>query len=262
MKYYFFILSLFPISVLSQIDTIKIENEYWGNKNMKSQKVYTELYQYNYTIWYKNGQKKSEGSVKSEKKWGEWTEWYENGQVKAKYEYEEWTGKFTSSTSYKFSFHSSWDSLGNRLGQNGTGWYEVYDDSNHLSHKAYYINSIQDSLSISYYQNGQPEIIDKYDNGNWTHRTIYHDNGNKAYEFSRKFGYKKHGISRTWYYSGQLKMEENYEEGVLVGKLEFHRNGVKKSEAKCRQEYDSTEGAIYEVCDSEYWDEKGNKIEK
>ena len=51
-----------------------------------------------WTIWYENGQKESEGHFKDSKRHGKWTYWYENGQIKSEGNYKDderdgnWTG--------------------------------------------------------------------------------------------------------------------------------------------------------------------------
>jgi len=224
----------------------------------------------NLTVHYFNGQKKASGEIKNGMKFGHWTEWYDNSQIKENHKYEEWTGYFSDNTQYKFVFLSSWDMTGNQMGKDGTGWHIVLNDAGRITGKSYFNNGVQDSISISYYENGTISRIDKYDNGRWTYRTLYHDNGNKSYEYSR-YGYDQHGIVRTWYYNGQLKLEEKYDKGILLEEKGYYQNGGmeflgKDFKLDTLPEFDSVyKDTLYSIVrfgSYTYWDKKGNKIEK
>jgi len=68
--------------------------------------------------YWPNGQKKSEGTYKDDKRDGLWTEWHENGQ-----KYKELTYK-----------DGKWDGLYTRWLENGQKWFEgTYKDGEEIS---------------------------------------------------------------------------------------------------------------------------------
>jgi antitoxin component YwqK of YwqJK toxin-antitoxin module len=205
--------------------------EYWngwdknGKQLLKNGSGYLEQY-------YTNRKLKAAGEIKNGKKWGNWREWYSNGKIREEYKYDVWPSVNSDTTFYKFVLINSWDSTNFQTAKNGTGWHYEYNDLNQLSYKSFYLNGVRDSVSVSYYPNGRQFVVDKYNNGNWTYRTIYHDNGNKAYEYSRAFGYNQDGIVKTWYFNGKLMLEELYNQGRLMDKTKYDKNGRKEFEFK------------------------------
>jgi antitoxin component YwqK of YwqJK toxin-antitoxin module len=205
--------------------------EYWngwdsiGKQILKHGVGYLEEYYPNHKI-------KAAGEIKSGKRWGNWREWYSNGRIREEYKYEAWPTGDSDTAFYKFVLINSWDSTNFQTAKNGTGWHYEYNDLDQLTYKSFYINGIRDGLSISYYSNGKQFVVDKYNKGNWTYRTIYHDNGNKAYEYNRAFGYNRDGIVQTWYYNGKLKLEELYNQGRLMDKTKYDKTGKKAFEFK------------------------------
>lgn len=216
--------------------------------------------------YYLNNKLEAEGKIKNGLKWGDWKEWFNNGRIKTDLKYEDWPTNYQNDNSYNFVFINSWDSLGNQIGKAGTGWYCIYNEKNQMINKYYILNGSEDSVSISYYQNGKESQVDKFKNGKWYQRTGYHDNGNKAYEYTMTNEREKDGTERTWYYNGRVLLEQLYDKGKLIKKIKYYGNGQKEFEAiNCEEFREPIEGkeswfGTYIKCKETYWDRNGNII--
>lgn len=231
---------------------------YWdedGNQMIKEGDGYLILY-------YTNGNKNAEGPIKNGKKFGDWSEWFENGQIRLTCKYKESNDYFNP----PIIAINCWDSLGNQIGKDGTGCFMFYNEENQLIEKSYLTNSSWDGLNITYYSYGLPEIEDLHENGKWIHRTIYHNNGFKAYDLNTEFGYETHGRVRNWHYNGQLKSDEYYDKGTLLKQTTYYANGQKEMERNfCKKsEIEGEDGFSMGVisCEEEHWDRSGKKIMK
>jgi len=198
----------------NKIEEQKCTNNYcetWNQWDEDGQQIITEGNGF-LTNYYSNGQKESAGNLKQRKKTGDWKYWFRNGQEQLHLNYTNQINPYGHSVS-NLTYQAAWDSLGNQTLTDGTGWvFNIYGFSE--SSKTYLKNGLRDSLSISYFENGNPHYVDTYNQGLLTHRTIYHDNGNKAYESydSNNTIYFYPTKNRNWTYQGRL-----YKESLAIG---------------------------------------------
>jgi len=101
---------------------------------------------------------------------------------------------------------------------------------------------------VRYYENGQPEWIQEYVNGNGL-VTWFFENGNissKSYRVNRK----PHGEVKHWYENGNLKEVSNWKNGIQENlSAFFYENGQVQSKSNFKN------GNFYGK--SEYWYENG-----
>ena len=146
------------------------------------------------------------------------------------------------------------DSLRNGLTQ------KFYPSGN-LFEQSEYVHGALTGERILYYENGIPEIIERYCEGMIcdTIRTYYQD-GTLKFEAVYTNSVMT-GIARSFYPSGKLKEEVTFKENVEEGPFtEFHENGGIKwegtylngpNEFGLLMEYDTTETLIRKMmCDS------------
>ncbi len=242
-------------------------SEYWNSWDSSGKQVLKNGWGY-LEEYYPNHKLKAAGEIKNGKKWGNWKDWYSNGNIKEEYKFESSPLNNEDTLEYKFVLINSWDLTNKQIALNGTGWHLEYNEQNQLTYKSFYVNGIRDSLSISYYPNGKQFVIDTYNKGYWTHRTIYHDNGYKAYEYKRKNEYAQDGLVNTWYYDGKIMQEEIYSKGSLVRKTKFYDNGQKKMEStNCKEIEEPIKEreelfSVYIKCEDTNWSRNGTIINK
>ena len=208
------------------------------------------------TTYYPNENKNAEGAVKNGEKFGDWTEWFESGQIRNTYRYEEAENYYFGTPCISLD---CWDSLGNQIAKDGTGWFMRYNEDNQLVDKSYLTDSKWDGLNTDYHSNGTPEVVDLYENGNWVYRIIFHNNGNKAYELPREKGYTNHGRVRRWNYDGQLISDLYYYAGEQVTNTLYYSDEQKRLEFKFCEELNKAEkdNIRYFRCKCVRWDRNG-----
>ncbi len=80
-------------------------------------------------------------------------------------------------------------------------------------------------------------------------KTEYHENGQKRYEFTLRFG-KLHGLRTHWRPDGQKWTEKNWKDGKLHGLATlWYENGQKQAELTYKDGKRISE---------KFWDEDGN----
>lgn len=182
-----------------------------------------------FTYYYENGEKSSEGEYVDGKKDGKWTYWYKDGQVKSEgtFEKDEEEGEWT------------------RYHRNGA-----------LKYKRVYKDGSANGDFTSFYDNGDKEETYNYNKGKLDGEFIeYYDNsGNKVNE---KGSYAKdslHGTYEHYWRNGNLAEKGEYEDNKKVGTWEFfHSNGNKSAEVEYKK------GKFVKAT---YFDEDGKKLSK
>lgn len=122
-----------------------------------------------WTYWYQNGNKKEEGVYRKGMRYGTWRYWYKNAQMKAQGDFRggmkhghwsEWydNGKQKSDGSYE----------SNRLVGKWTEWY----DNGHKKTEGEYKNNLRTGLFTEWYPDGKiksrGEYLDGHKNGRWS----------------------------------------------------------------------------------------------
>lgn len=218
--------------------------------------------------YFDNGVLMAKGQIKNGYKCGDWNEWYPNGQIRTKVKYTHCNTHYISYTNRDFKFIQSWDSLGNVIGKDSTGWHFIFDENQKLTRKIYHKNGKLDSLYITYFPSGKIEQVDKYRADKWIYRTIYFENGNKAYEFPREKDYTEHGTYKTWFETGEIYKIEEFNNGVHTQETVYFKNGqINYIRSNCHMEQvqdenDSTVFFIVEACDYIEYDKNGGLIKQ
>ncbi len=179
-------------------------------------------------VWYENGQIKSETNYKDGAKVGKWAMWYENGQIKTEEnrKFGKYYGKRTNW--YKDGQIMSEENYkdGQREGKSRV-WYE----NGQIKSERNYKDDLLDGKSTKWRENGQKESERNYIWGDLEGiQTSWYENGQIKTEENRKFG-KYYGKRTNWYKDGQIMSEENYKDGNKEGKsTTWHEDGQIKSE--------------------------------
>ena len=141
------------------------------------------------TIWYKNGQIKSEVNYKNGMKEGKSRVWYENGQIKSETNYKDdlFDGKSTK-----------WRENGQKESERNYIWGDL------------------EGIQTSWYENGQIKTEENRKFGKYYgKRTNWYKDGQIMSEENYKDG-NKEGKSTTWHEDGQIKSENNFKNGMLI----------------------------------------------
>jgi antitoxin component YwqK of YwqJK toxin-antitoxin module len=142
------------------------------------------------TDWYRNGQKMSEGTFKDGKEDGLKTRWFSDG--KKHYE-----------RNYK-------DGLENGL---ETNWY----GNGQKFYEVTFKDGKEDGLVTEWYENGEKKSEGTYKNGEFDGlSTSWYKNGQKMSEGTYKNG-EFDGLSTSWYGNGQKMSEGTYKNGEFDG---------------------------------------------
>ena len=142
------------------------------------------------TDWYRNGQKMSEGTFKDGKEDGLKTRWFSDG--KKHYE-----------RNYK-------DGLENGL---ETNWY----GNGQKFYEVTFKDGKEDGLVTEWYENGEKKSEGTYKNGEFDGlSTSWYKNGQKMSEGTYKNG-EFDGLSTSWYKNGQKMSEGTYKNGEFDG---------------------------------------------
>ena len=183
-----------------------------------------------FTSYYENAGKESQGMVKSGKPVGIWNYWYNDGKLKQ-------TGRFESLV---YKTINTWDNNGNRLVVNGEGYQVTKLDNGVIAEEGNYTNGLRDGLwkfrnesdmlisEINYKQgkasgkaryyneSGKIQCMGYYLNDKQQYVwTWYHQNGTK--ESSVKFiNGKKEGEQTFWNESDKIIKKEFYSNGELI----------------------------------------------
>ena len=165
---------------------------------------------------YKDGSRKSTGSLKGGKKDRLWTEWYENGEKRLEGTYKDgkedglWTHWDNDGTKYEGKVIRKDDEDGTFL-----SWYD--NEKTKIESHGTYKDGELDGLKTWLYENGQKEFEGTYKDGKkdgiWTE---WYSNGQKQHEGTYKDG-KKDGLSIGWYENGQKRGEWTYKDGKKEG---------------------------------------------
>lgn len=215
-------------------------------------------------LYYDSGKLKSEGTIKDSKKWGNWVEYSPNSSTLNKLRYINWTGNYSSQIDFKLTLLSSLDTNQTLLGQNGSGFMLLFRNDGSLEMKKHLSSNSVDSI-ITYYPNGS--IFKKISVDRWYETTIecYYPNNKIA---SQRINDNE---SKNWNWDGNLSYEgkqfdyENDSNSYKEMTIRYYPNGLKKEIQECIvtivvDEY-LVGRAVYD-CQSKYWDELGNEINK
>jgi len=154
------------------------------------------------TSWYRNGQKKVEGTYKMGKGGGTredglWTVWYENGQKKIE-------GTYNSNLEYCGGINPYRDSKKTLIEEHET-----------------FANCMGDGIFTYWHENGQKSYEVTYKDGKKDGLvTKWHENGQKYFEETYKDG-KKDGLVTKWHENGQKYFEETYTDGKTDGLVTY-----------------------------------------
>jgi len=153
------------------------------------------------TDWYRNGQKMSEGTFKDGKEDGLKTRWFSDG--KKHYE-----------RNYK-------DGLENGL---ETNWY----GNGQKFYEVTFKDGKEDGLVTEWYENGEKKSEGTYKNGEFDGlSTSWYKNGQKMSEGTYKNG-EFDGLSTSWYGNGQKMSEGTYKNGEFDGlRTNWDKDGSK-----------------------------------
>ena len=110
--------------------------------------------------YYKNGQRKSEGSRKTIKI-GRWKYWYRNGQPKAELLHVFEGGDFLDN----YEIISCWDSTGNALVEQGTGIFMWYSEMGYLQDSGRVANQLKEGSWVGYRASGDISYQEVYRQG-------------------------------------------------------------------------------------------------
>lgn len=148
--------------------------------------------------------------------------YFSNGKLKEISKYNYGDGRKLENIFYI----SVWDSLGNQIAKNGSGWYYEYYEDGVIFEKQYFINGVRDSLYYCYYPSGKIWQINTYKNGDLETITNYYNNEQKMSEhFFRKENEEFNGNYFTsWWYNGIVKVQ-NFKDSLKA----YHPNGKPKS---------------------------------
>jgi antitoxin component YwqK of YwqJK toxin-antitoxin module len=203
------------------------------------------------TDWYRNGQKMSEGTFKDGKEDGLKTRWFSDGKKHYERNYKDGLENGLETNWYgngqKFYEVTFKDGKEDGL---VTEWYENGEKKSEGTYK----NGEFDGLSTSWYKNGQKMSEGAYKDG----KDWWFENGQKHYE--RNY---KDGLVTEWYENGQKMSEGTYKNGEFDGlSTSWYGNGQKMSEGTYKNgEFDGLwtnwdkDGSKYEGKDgSNYWE--------
>ena len=205
---------------------------------------------------YKDGSRKSTGSLKGGKKDRLWTEWYENGEKRLEGTYKDgkedglWTHWDNDGTKYEGKVIRKDD-------EDGTFFY-WYDNKKTkiFSHKTYK-DGKDDGLWTRWYENGQKWKERTYKDGRQDSLMTYWDNDGKVYkgkfmnmkwndiDFSSSNGnffcYEKgnlglvnvkngelDGLQTFWYENGQKRFEVTFKDGKYISEERWEKDGSVK----------------------------------
>ena len=190
------------------------------------------------TIWYKNGQKRSEGTYKDGKEDGLFTVWDENGQKRSEGTYKDgkedglWTHWDNEGSKYEGKVIRKDEEDGIFL-----SWYETKKKEKLKSYNTWK-NGKPNGLLVYWYRNGQKKSEGTYKDGlaDGLH-TEWYENGQKKSEKAWKYD-SADGLHTEWYENGQKKSEKAWKYDSADGlHTEWYENGQKKSEKTYKKDF-------------------------
>jgi len=192
--------------------------EFFIGEGSSEEKIKLESY-------YENGQKKSEGTYKDDKKDGLWTWWYDDG-TKREGTYKD--GKEDGLWSYWYENGQKWEEVTYKDGKANGLWIEWYENGQKKSIDTYK-DGKRDGLVTQWYENGQKYYEGEYKDGKTDVFTKWYENGQKEYERTYYNGEIVDGLYTTWYENGKKSFEGSYSRGNRSGEWTFYyENGQKK----------------------------------
>ena len=215
-------------------------------------------------LFYDSGILKAEGTIKDSKKWGNWVEYTPNKSILNKIRYTKWTGTHSSEINFKLTLLSSYDTIQDLIGKNGTGYLLEFRKDGTLEMKKHLTSNSVDSI-ITYYPHGS--VFKTISVDRWYETTI------ECYYPNKQIASKRvdKNESQYWDENGNLSSivkqfdSEDGSDSYKVQTIKFYPNGMKKEIEDCiiktvLKEYGEM---LFEFdCESKYWDELGNEINK
>jgi antitoxin component YwqK of YwqJK toxin-antitoxin module len=202
-------------------DQLQMEGRY------KSKKLESETRDGQFTTFYVNGQKESEGEYNKGKKEGKWTYWYKDGQKISE-------GKFEN---------------GDRQGE-----WEFFHRNGALKTKPTYLDGEKNGASVFFYDNGDKEEEYNFIKGQKNGDFIEYFKGNKVKQKGKYVKDSLEGAYEFYWENGNLADKGEYSDNKRHGLWEFFHSNGKKS---CEVEY--KKGKFIKAA---FFDEEGVKLSK
>lgn len=185
------------------------------------------------TIYWKNGAKSAEGTMKKGRRVGLWKNWYKNGKKMSERMFFE-QKKLLKRKSKPSQLVNFWDRKGKQTVTNGTGEY-FYETENGAEHKGKIINYKKEGLWIGFRKDGSRIYKEIYKSGKLK-------KGESWDKFGKRYTYKNVFVNTS--YSGGMKglkkmiirnfktphyaMENNIE-GVMLVSFQVDKKGEVKN---------------------------------
>jgi antitoxin component YwqK of YwqJK toxin-antitoxin module len=113
-----------------------------------------------------------------------------------------------------------------------TGIWKNYYQNGRMKSEITYVNNMPDGFARLYYESGKVSEQGIWKGTKWVGEYVYyHENGNKAYEWSFNEEGKRTGVQKYYHENGKLRIQGEWIDGKENGKIvEYDSNGNLKSE--------------------------------
>lgn len=125
-----------------------------------------------YVTYHLNGNMAIKGMYEDDHRVGTWEHWYDNRQKQREDTY----------IDGKHHVESYWDRAGKQTLKQGTGAFELHDDTHGIAEKGKFKNYVKDGAWVGYFDDGRMYFQEVWSEGKLT-KGISHDDQNKTYSY-------------------------------------------------------------------------------